>query len=533
MAPGSRLQATAVLTLLLYLASHCTAQLDQGKPGLLELTAGSFVASFKALPEDRWVLVEFYAHWCPACKRFQPEYEKVAAFFAERGEKEPVVTVARLDCADHGDMCGIFKVGGYPTMKLGAAADVAALAVDKLVTVQPAARKADAVIAFLAKQLDVKFDAASTADDGSGGAGDGDSRTASESGSSTAHTHEGGSGSITVRGAANRKLDPGRGRAEDGHAGGGTDAEAEAAAAAAGAAAAAVAAVDLNDVEGATIRSWQYIVASPLLLQGPEARQGLKDWMGLLAGSHPVDRCRVGAEGLQGALDQLWPDDADQPTPGLSNLSICPGTPFRDWHGCAGSTPDNRGYTCGLWELFHTLAARLPDSENSGAVWLAAIKGFVGNYFQCTECAQHFMLHAGGEEALRVVDKRSACLWIWKAHNMVNRRLAAEDKAEDPASASHPQFPPATLCSTCRHEVQGVAEDDEAIQWDEDAVYRFLLNYYSGQQLEAEAGPAGLQARHTSWADVALVAGLVAGCLYIVLRRSGQYSLRKTVSRSL
>jgi hypothetical protein len=46
----------------------------------------------------------------------------------------------------------------------------------------------------------------------------------------------------------------------------------------------------LNDVEGATIRSWQYIVASPLLLQGPEARQGLKDWMGLLAGSHPVDR---------------------------------------------------------------------------------------------------------------------------------------------------------------------------------------------------------------------------------------------------
>jgi hypothetical protein len=37
---------------------------------------------------------------CPACQRFQPEYEKVAAFFAERGEKEPVVTVARLDCAN-------------------------------------------------------------------------------------------------------------------------------------------------------------------------------------------------------------------------------------------------------------------------------------------------------------------------------------------------------------------------------------------------------------------------------------------------
>ncbi len=37
---------------------------------------------------------------CPACQRFQPEYEKVAAFFAARGEAEPVVTVARLDCAN-------------------------------------------------------------------------------------------------------------------------------------------------------------------------------------------------------------------------------------------------------------------------------------------------------------------------------------------------------------------------------------------------------------------------------------------------
>lgn len=38
---------------------------------------------------------------CPACQRFQPEYEKVAAYFAERGEQEPVITVARLDCASH------------------------------------------------------------------------------------------------------------------------------------------------------------------------------------------------------------------------------------------------------------------------------------------------------------------------------------------------------------------------------------------------------------------------------------------------
>lgn len=138
------LAAPAIVWLLLGL---CGAQLQESKPGLVELTADSFVSDMKALPEDRWVLAEFYAHWwarpvaacaplatppwgralqqsrpvrhhtttspqanparcpslrrCPACQRFQPEYEKVAAYFAERGDKEPGVTVARLDCANH------------------------------------------------------------------------------------------------------------------------------------------------------------------------------------------------------------------------------------------------------------------------------------------------------------------------------------------------------------------------------------------------------------------------------------------------
>lgn len=84
--------------------------------------------------------------------------------------------------------------------------------------------------------------------------------------------------------------------------------------------------------------------------------------------------------------------------------------------------PDRRGYTCGLWQLFHTLASRLPDSENSGAVWLAAVKGFVASYFQCSECAKHFVRHAGGEEAVGVARKRDAVLWMWRTHNIVRQR---------------------------------------------------------------------------------------------------------------
>ena len=53
-----------------------------------------------------------------------------------------------------GDMCAKFKVHGYPTMKLALAADLAAIALDKLTAVNPASRHANSVIAFLEQQLD-------------------------------------------------------------------------------------------------------------------------------------------------------------------------------------------------------------------------------------------------------------------------------------------------------------------------------------------------------------------------------------------
>lgn len=514
------LRSAPLRWLFLLLIPLSGAQQQEAKPGLLELTDNNFVSTLKALPEDRWVLAEFYAHWCPACQHFQPEYEKVAAYFAERGEQEPVVTVVRVDCADHPNLCAKFDVGGYPSMRLGQAAELATFAKDRLTEVRPASRKANAVVAFLAKQLDVQLEAITS---GSGSKGSG---------------------------ATSRKLDPG-GKAGGGDAAGavgpggdglqvqgqGQAGEGALTPGVGGGHRRKLPTADLNDLEGATTTSWKYITSSPLLLKGPEARQALKDWVDLLADNHPLDRCGRGAEAVQGALDQLWPDETDEPAGGLQELNICPGTDFKAWSGCKGSSPDRRGYTCGLWQLFHTLASRLPEAENSGAVWLAAVKGFIGNFFQCSECAKHFMRHAVGEEAVAVATKRDAVLWMWRTHNIVNRRLAAEEAADssrgDPASP-HVQFPPTSLCSKCRKaEGQGGAQE-EAVPWDEDAVYDFLLSYYSGKQLAA-AGTAGggPRGRHSSWGDAALVALLVACCVYAALRRSGQYALRKSGSRSL
>ena len=51
----------------------------------------------------------------------------------------------------------------------------------------------------------------------------------------------------------------------------------------------------------------------------------------------------------------------------------------RDWVICKGSLPDTRGYTCGLWMLFHTLLARAEDSQ--GASVILSINGFISNLF--------------------------------------------------------------------------------------------------------------------------------------------------------
>lgn len=213
----------------------------------------------------------------------------------------------------------------------------------------------------------------------------------------------------------------------------------------------------------------------------------------------------------------------------------------QDWAGCRGPTADSRGYTCGLWQLLHSLAARLPEADNAGAVWLAAVRGFIKSYFQCSECAKHFTQHASKPEALAVATRRDAVLWVWRAHNIVNARLGAEEAAAEAAgkpgpATPHVQFPPAQLCPKCRRP-DAAAGDDGPGAWDEAETHAFLRDYYSAAPeaaLRAAAAGGGAGAARSSWTDAGLLVALVGGCLYAVLRKSGQYALsRKASFRSL
>ena len=54
----------------------------------------------------------------------------------------------------------------------------------------------------------------------------------------------------------------------------------------------------------------------------------------------------------------------------------------QEWGSCRGSRETSRGYTCGLWLLLHSLAARSTPPETVGAFWMAAVRcGLVAQCF--------------------------------------------------------------------------------------------------------------------------------------------------------
>ena len=128
------------------------------------------------------------------------------------------------------------------------------------------------------------------------------------------------------------------------------------------------------------------------------------------------------------------------------------------WSSCAGSQPHYRGYPCALWMLFHAATLlTLPIRERLDGVpprhrlgtseSLSSVSAFVTNFFSCEECRHHFAAMSAGQSEDRVRNPGDAALWLWEAHNAVNRRLASTASA-DPA---HPKrlFPDVRACPYC------------------------------------------------------------------------------------
>ncbi|KAM0933224.1 putative thiol oxidase [Dioscorea sansibarensis] len=83
------------------------------------------ITNFDAVLRDSpatYAIVEFFAHWCPACRNYKPQYEKVARLFnGPEAEHPGIILMARVDCAlkMNSDLCDQFSVSHYPMLLWG------------------------------------------------------------------------------------------------------------------------------------------------------------------------------------------------------------------------------------------------------------------------------------------------------------------------------------------------------------------------------------------------------------------------------
>jgi len=242
---------------------------------------------------------------------------------------------------------------------------------------------------------------------------------------------------------------------------------------------------DIRDIETATIQGFSYILNSETLLQEAGAQAALKGWVQLLAMTHPVSMCKKGSVMLASNFDQVWPESAHSPRPSLGKFHVC-GKKAQptDWHGCQGSRPNTRGYTCGLWQLLHATTVNLP--EDGGQFWVASMKGYISNFFQCSLCAHHFTLRISKDDAAGVRTRRDAVLWLWRVHNEVNRRLANEEEKYNTGDPQFPktEWPPQQLCPDCQ---KAATDPNLPIAWNEDQVVPFILRYYGAAPAHHQA----------------------------------------------
>ncbi|KAG7032047.1 Sulfhydryl oxidase 1 [Cucurbita argyrosperma subsp. argyrosperma] len=384
----------------------------------VDLNATNFDAVLRDTPAT-FAVVEFFAHWCPACRNYKPHYEKVARLFNGPNAVHPgKVLMTRVDCAlkINTNLCDKFSVGHYPMLFWGPPSKFVSGSWDPKQEKSEIrnidnGRTAEKLLNWINQQIGSSF-------------GLDDKKFENEHLSSNIS-------------------DPGQ------------------------------IARAIYDVEEATSTAFDIILEHKMIKS--ETRAPLIKFLQLLVVHHPSMRCRKGSAEILVNFNELSPANTKQEevAGAVKNFQICgKDVPRGYWIFCRGSKNDTRGFSCGLWVLLHSLSVRIEDGESQFA--FTTICDFVHTFFVCEECRQHFYEMCSSVSS-PFNKARDFALWLWRTHNKVNERLYKEEETMGTADPKFPKmiWPPMQLCASCYR-----SRNNQKIEWDEDEVHTFLTNYY-------------------------------------------------------
>ncbi|CAI5708981.1 unnamed protein product [Hyaloperonospora brassicae] len=407
------------------LFTHDTGPLFTTSFQVHSLNAQNYDTTLNDTTTTVW-LVDYYAPWCPHCRQFAPEWEKVASVYAETSK----VQVGAVDCTKNSELCNKENIRGFPGVKLH---HVPASA-EEAYMMPRGAGTAKSVIQWAEKLME---------------------EHGVESGMDVenlaAHlSNVRKNGAIVVDGDKQRmqysdqSLEMKYGRLHDAGIG-------------------AVSTFENGFFMGANV------------LEGERYEMALM-WIKALAASFPGKANRQVLVMLVHSMmtSKRWTHDewtvllsewqeltSDKTFP----VNLFASSEHKTWALC-------ETYTCGLWTLFHSMTvSKVEITENSSEEpWkpskiMASIRLYVDNFFGCEECREHFMRlnPASVIEKLGAMDTKgpdAVVMWIWKMHNMVNENVKKD------------QWPSKKMCPVCYVENgESISLDPARLHADEIVAY--------------------------------------------------------------
>jgi len=361
-----------------------------------------------------YILIDFYAPWCPHCRHFAPEFERLSLAMKRLHEKHvraakqpPKILTGTVDCVMFAATCKQWNVTGYPTLRWGKRSDWLAM---------------DAVRNLAKVETKDPLDAESVA-----------------GWINTKLSSEGFSPEIDPSHIPRKSLFPMPANvvvlSATGHA------------------------------QQARADVWDAQLAAALFLRdmlgdtlSGDKKAVMLDFVDLLKTKFPeVDgqsQCRKSFETLSTLLRANGTQAPIRIDPDTLEKTWQPcSVPYNEYaHGfrmCRGTWPGRRGMTCGLWTLIHMLAAQSDDA--SATKTFQTLHDLIDKFFTCKECRENFLKTPTPSRA-KTLTRRDLQLWWWNAHNIVNRRvMEIEAKFED-ADPGYPKvawFPSRVVCPTC------------------------------------------------------------------------------------